>query len=460
MIHTLPEPTWTESENNLLPKWIRFAKEHKLQYGNPRVESLQQDINAWKRYVEDGKESVKHENRRITEAKRELARLKALELPAAEAILDGYERLLGLPSVKGVRIDSFGGLVVLVDPILADRPNDDAGVYEISRDNARGRLRLVYADRLLRNTDMVDYNTYERPGEHLVIGFGALEDNFEKLIVDAFDVAGYVEAFIDLLTRKLRYAHLKERATQERLPWEGVNVADPLAAIRKLAEGGRNGSLQQRIESQEEKIRFYERCKKDALDQIRTYQARLRTDEAKLADMMKRLAANTEGIDQKRAKEMLEYISTLPGVIAIKFDGTTPVLHVRCSFPYQGRRYDLGDFELYLTSENFHFGTVLKVRRTREPLGGSYESGWHSSVGGFCFGNRNEDIMYAFREGDFDDAVTGAIGTMNTIAPDDIGWRGMGRFAEIAPKEVWQRKPRRRARRTVRKVGMAVLGLT
>ena len=129
MIHTLPEPTWTESENNLLPKWIRFAKEHKLQYGNPRVESLQQDINAWKRYVEDGKESVKHENRRITEAKRELARLKALELPAAEAILDGYERLLGLPSVKGVRIDSFGGLVVLVDPILADRPNDDAGVY-------------------------------------------------------------------------------------------------------------------------------------------------------------------------------------------------------------------------------------------------------------------------------------------------------------------------------------------
>lgn len=460
MIHTLPEPTWTQSENNLLPKWTRFVKEHKLQYGNPQIESLRDDIATWERSVKDGKELAKRASGQIIEVKSEIARLKAIKPPTDEMILANYERLLALPCVKGVRIDSFGGLVVLVDPILADRPNDDAGVYEISRDILRSRLRIVYADRLLRTSDMVNYNVCEKSGNHLVIAFNGLGDDFEMSIIETLDVATCVERFVNRLTGKLKREHLHKRTPEERLPWEGVHVADPLAAVRKFAEGGRTGSLQDRIESQEEEIRYYEHCKKQALDQIRTYQAKLRADEAKLADMMKRLAANTEGINQERAKEMLEYISTLPGVIAIKFDGATPVLHVRCSFPYQGRRYDLGDFELYLTSENFHFGTVLKVRRTREPLGGSYESGWHTSVGGFCFGNRNQDIISAFREGEFDDAVTGAIGTMNTIAPEDIGWGGLGRFAEIKPNDIWKRKPRRRARRTVRKVGMALLGLT
>lgn len=455
MIHTLPEPTWTQSENNLLPKWLRFVTDHHERHGNPALNEAIEYVTSIEETIQTYRDYVKSDAETIAAAKKEIARLKAIEPITDEQLLMYYEQLLELPEVIGVRIDEYGALVILVNPILKDREDDDAGLYEIDRRTPMAKLRIVRCSRELRNTSFVDYSTIGRGDNgHVTISFHDLSGDVANVFATSYDVVSYVKEFSKALSSHLIHQTLPKRDANTTAPWEGVNVASPVQALRKLVESQERANVKRLIEHETERLSYAELEKKRDMEHLRRLQRQLGERKTELAEIRKRIAEAGGGkIDVEKAKQMLRYISTLPGVIAIKFDGNTPVLHVRCSFPYRGKRYDLGDFELYLKSEDKQFGTVLTVRRTRTPLGGTYERGWHTNQNAFCFGSRNEDIMTAFREGAFDDAVTGAIGTMCTIENSyQLEYNRHG-FAEIEPSDVWRRKPRMRARRIARAMG-------
>ena len=454
MIHRLPAPTWAQSENNLLPKWLRFLKEHKLRYGNGAIEraesqirSAETDIKYYKGYVGDYSQQIKEYKQRIAE----LAKLK----PVTDEELRAYfEQLIKLPELLGVRLDRYGRMVLLVDPVLPEHEDRDLGIYEISYETLSGTIWLLNCSEELRYSRLVDYNTMEIDGKHRKLRFYGLSEETARKFGTTGDVVSYVKALPAALGRGVDARRLAQRKAERETPWSGIQIADPVVALRKLMESS-GAAPAQRIEELERGLKIAEQEKKNYLAYLRERQTELRSYQQELVELKKLAEQADNGVDVEAAKKMLRYISTLRGVVAIKFVGNTPVLHVRCSFPYKGKRYDMGDFELHLELEHKLFGTVLKVRRTRTPLGGTYEAGWHTSQNGFCFGSRDVDIINAWNNGDIGDAVSVAIATMSTIEkPEWELHRARPNFAEIAYDDVPQRKLRTRTRRKLGRAGL------
>lgn len=469
-IRTLPEPTWTQSDNDLLPKWMKYLEWHTQHEGNDELYRLQD-------HIRDREQTVETYTREVKDATAELKRLKIMltELENQPRLTDAelqqrYDALIALPYVAGTRIGRAGELTVLIDTAPLSPEGQSIGWIEVGYEYfVSGCIYIVGQQDVTRAYHAFgrQYNTAtHRIGELTVASYYTGHPHVLAEQFAAGDIASIIahiaEKLSELIRANVRDDEMDPPDTHaDDMPWSGY-VTDPVKALKALQKCGGADSVDRRIRNVKLTIREYEQYKTVYNDRLRHARAQLRDYKSQLETLQRaRANANKEG-DQAVARQILEYISTLPGVIAIKFDGYgTPILHLRNSVVHDGKRYDLGDFELYLRTEDAYFGTTMKVRRTRCPAGGSYDKGWHPDANRFCFGRTSiDEILDAYRRGDFGHCVNIAIGIMNSLSQGDEYRIEEGRFAEIAMDNVWQRKlPTRPRRRRATQVALGAAAL-
>jgi hypothetical protein len=147
----------------------------------------------------------------------------------------------------------------------------------------------------------------------------------------------------------------------------------------------------------------------------------------------------------------IEYIKTLPGVLGMRVEHGRLIVHVRTSSVYEGKLYDMGDFEITVapSGQSYSYNEVLDLYCTRvgtrkNPNGGYYEHPYfhHNSVradgtatGWFCFGNRADQIKRLLNRGAYGEMMHLAINSMNSVTEGSENYYEMY-FTEVAfPKK-------------------------
>lgn len=461
---TLPDPTWTQSDNDLLPKWLKYLEWHSQHEGDGEISRLQEMIRNDQRRVENATHYIKEYNDDIKRFKDQLAELTNTPVISDDELRSKHDELIALPYVAGTRVGRAGELHVLIDTAKLCPEGHSLGWVEVGYEfSLNGRIHFVGGDidevyGALAGYYRVDYS---KIGDVTTLSMSLNPPRLHREYVTSGDIAKVVSYVAEQLERyALGYVgHIAQVPADKHAayqPWSGY-VTDPALAIRRLQMVIDSPTIEREVRDLEFTIARYTEAKKNYSDMLREYRNRLRKYQAELVELEK-ARANAAGatVDIEEARTTLEYISTLPGVIAIKFDGDgIPVLHVRNSFVHRGKRYDLGDFELTLRTQEAGFGTTMKVRRTRCPAGGSYDRGWHPNQDAFCFGGTTiSEILGAFRGGDFGHAVNVALGIMNSLSTGDEYLVEYGQFAEIDLDAVWKRNVRKRPRwRATAKLG-------
>lgn len=461
-IRTLPEPTWTQSDNDLLPKWLKYLEWHARHEGTDELGRLQRLVHETEQSIEIYTQQVKEYSVELKRLNAMLTELKNRPKISDEDLRKKYDELIALPYVAGTRVGRVGELTVLLDTAPLSPEGQSVGWLEVGYEYfTANRIYAISGDphRLYYAYGREYYGDLVNVGELSVTYFKVRQPQDLIDLLSAGDVTTIITSIADSLSQVIR-ANLRDDDMDpagthaDDMPWSGY-VDDPVKAIKQLQRSSAADGVGRQIRNVESTIRQYEQYKANDSAQLRRTRSELRDYKSQL-DALQRARANVnEKEDEAAARKVLEYISTLPGVIAIKFDHAgMPVLHVRNSVVHDGKRYDLGDFELYLHPEEAYFGTTMKVRRTRCPAGGTYEQGWHSGQDRFCFGRTSiVEILEAYRRGDFGHCVNIAIGIMNSLSNGDEYLIHEGRFAQIAMDDVVQRKlptrPRRRRATTV-----------
>lgn len=184
--------------------------------------------------------------------------------------------------------------------------------------------------------------------------------------------------------------------------------------------------------------------------QLREYQARLRIVSAELVLHHHRTEQGNNSIDLESARKELELITTgIPGVMGLRFRSNAPVLHVRTSVVWDNKRYDLGDFEVSFSLGPRH--ATHRIVPTRLPQGindgrlywQAYDDGW------FCFGNRAEQLNALFAQGSFAQFLHYTVNSLCEVNKEDT--QQLEYYPVIPIDEVWINRPRRRARRPLKK---------
>lgn len=467
---TLPDPTWTQSDNDLLPKWMKYLEWHSQHEGDGEISRLQGMIRNDQHRIESATRYIKEYNNQIKRFKDQLAELTNAPVISDDELRSKHDELIALPYVAGTRVGRAGELHVLIDTAKLCPEGHSLGWVEVGYEfSLNGRIHFVSGNidevyRALAGYYRADFSTI---GGVTTLSVSLNTPRRHREYVTSGDIAKVVSYMAEQLERYAldyigRIAQVPADKHAAYQPWSGY-VTDPALAIRRLQEVTEAPTAEREVRNLESNIVRYTEAKKEYSDELRKYRNQLREHQAELLELEK-ARANAAGttIDIEEARTTLEYISTLPGVIAIKFDGDgIPVLHLRNSVVHDGKRYDLGDFELYLRTEDAYFGTTMKVRRTRCPAGGSYDQGWHPEADRFCFGRTSiVEILDAYRRGDFGHCVNIAIGIMNSLSAGHEYLIEAGQFAEIAIDNVWQRKlPTRPRRRRATQVALGAAAL-
>ncbi len=460
----LPEPTWYGSPNNLLPKYLAFLRKHKLRYGRNPIADIVSEIRDYETMIRDNESNITYYRDRAAQTRADLAALNVHLARDDEAYEEAAQEILALPFVIASRVDVHGALVLLIRPDRAD--GVDVGDYQIDY----GILRKDQSRATVTATRMPDGRRpwFQRMAYHSERTVCGINLTSYRLSVNSKRIRSDVDAFrmVQLFTyvnnqmkRLLLSNHNEWRVKAERSTltqlWEG-HVACAGDALRRLVElcVGSDDSR----ESMMQEISSYERGIRSARQRIDEYHRALRRKRAELAQLERDKERTRIDIDIAEAKRDLELITTgLPGVMGMRFerDGT-PVVHIRSSWVYKGHRYDLGDYEFSLTKnrgQSSGYG-VMPVRLTRmtanqrlSPYLSLYPSDTRENW--FCFGGRSTEMHNVLANGEFGHLLNVAIHSINRINDYDRDVC-VGRFPEIPLDEVWENRPRRRARRKKR----------
>jgi len=199
-------------------------------------------------------------------------------------------------------------------------------------------------------------------------------------------------------------------------------------------------------------------------DELRALNGELAEKRAEL----KKLQASVDNLefDEEAVKKELHYMTSLPGVMGVRFEnvdgkGLVPVVHVRTTTVYNGQRYDLGDYELVFYRHHGESAAVIETRQTRKArsAGIYYHTGPYDYRCGccryrtwFCFGNRAAELTELFELGSFSAFLHFAINSLNSINESELSYYDLGsHFVKIDDDAVWtprtvtaRRRPRRR----------------
>jgi len=239
--------------------------------------------------------------------------------------------------------------------------------------------------------------------------------------------------------------------------WTGI-TSDLEHMLRRTLDLTVNGPAHEKITKATKELASAKTSVSSHVSRIREINRTLSQKRAELERM--NAAPQGDDFDEDDAREQLQYITSLPGIMGVRFeryDGLdVPILHVRASTLYRDEHYDVGDFEI-MFRETHDTSSVVPVTLTRSSTtrynalyyhpGGAYN--W------FCFGQRGSELQGLFRRGDYGQFVQIAINTINSInrgdqryipdyyrrIPLDATWRPLS--------ETLRRRPRRRLREMV-----------
>lgn len=427
-LRALPEPKWTQSDNDLLTKWMKFLEWHAQHEGNDELARLERLIRDMEASVLNYTKEVKQDNAELKRLNAILTELKNRPRITDEELQQRYEELVALPCVAGTRVGRVGELNILIDTAPLCPEGKSVGWVEVGHEYFnRSRIYVIGEDiaRLYGAYRRYYYTDRLNLGEHKIVCYeGPRMYNLDQLLTTG-DLAAVIALITEHLSEVIRSRMRDDDMDPDNthigdIPWSGY-VTDPVKALRQLQKYGAVNGVEMQIRDTEASINQYEQYKDSNNRALREARTKLRNYKSQLEALQRARANVVKDVERDEARRVLEYISTLSGVIAVKFDTDgIPVLHVRNSVVHNNKRYDLGDFELYLRPEDAAFGTTMKVRRTRCPAGGSYEQGWHPTQNRFCFGGTSvTEILDAYRRGDFGHCVNIAIGIMNSVSNGD-----------------------------------------
>jgi hypothetical protein len=458
----LPNPTWHGSPGNLLPLYVAFLQRHSDQYGYEQILTKKNAMRIAEAEVEQYKKALQVNANAISEYEGSIKNLqnRLVAFEDTQAISEAYQALVDIPEVIGTRVDATGALVILLRP----RPNGiDFGDFEfdftlVKEDGFESNSLMLVANRLPL-VPKLDYGQMRRSATtdngltnftmHRQGAIGTFKSYLTEMRLD--------EAVKEVLDRFAAMADYTVNQTQSNTDeepqpaWEGY-VFNPVHAVAKRLDANVNGATLLQVRRHEGVLTIRRNERPKAIEHLRTAQNQFRITKAELEKAQRDYDKREARIDTAKAAEELKFITTgIPGVMGIRFNASgVLVIHVRSSHERNGKRYDMGDYELIMEPHPYETLGVIRMSRTRSPHGYDYGATtmyWHGheTHQWFCYGSRSTEMLELFINGNIAQFTNVAVHTMNAIND------GHGMYlneAQLIPvDEVWINRPRRRPRR-------------
>lgn len=467
-----PKPKWKGTPPGLVDKFLAFVRAQNAQTRVVRRQQVVREIDS----LEDDKRyntsEISYYRDVITRYRRELATQEELliALDDLSRYDEGLINLLDHPSLLGIRADSRGCLVAHVRTYLpedGDGKRAYLGDFEVSlrfaysQDYGDTVISVAQTDRHCRNHWS---GGFSRSTHEDSVSYGRLRfyEDGRRAMLSEGRFTDLLDDFMGMIVRNSTTRSTHCQAEEPEPPtWSGI-APNLEFMLRRTLDLTVNGPAREKITRASNELA-------SAKTSVSGYTSRIREINRKLSQKRAELEQiDTEpqegDFDEDDAREQLRYITSLPGVMGVRFERynglDVPVLHVRASTLYMGERYDVGDFEI-MFRETYDTPSVVPVTQTRSAAGRHNTLYYHpvrfagSGYNWFCFGRRGSELQDLFRHGDYGQFAQIAINTINSIntgdqpyirdyypaIPLDATWRPLA--------ETQRKRPRRRLRELV-----------
>jgi hypothetical protein len=151
---------------------------------------------------------------------------------------------------------------------------------------------------------------------------------------------------------------------------------------------------------------------------LRETQQRINTLRAERQQTAAALEAEGQSVDATVASQEFDRICQLPGVLATQVVNERLRVIVRAQYRYDKVMYDLGDWQIDIGADTSH----IEARELRSGMRSDWYGGYPAyRLGGglFCFGNREEIINEHVRKGQYLEAISIAISSLNGVNKDN-----------------------------------------
>jgi hypothetical protein len=463
-----PLPKWHGMPPDLVDQYLAFVRRYQAKSVAERIRRLDVRIQEIGYSRSDAMDSIKSYRREVAESVESVAQCerKLAELSDVSMYEEGLLELMYEPSLLGIRVNSAGRLVL---HLRAHKQEDGefryVGDFEFNLDNLMGhylyfiqtdisteRHIATQADRLVDTKEgVIQSSLYESPRSY-------------RELLRQGDFVGLANALVERVCRAARSKYRLQLDTAESEPvWRGIAPEIARALDRTLDLLVRAEAKDALAQAQRDLSDYKVRLKRST-DELRALNGELAEKRAEL----KKLQASVDNLefDEEAAKKELYYMTSLPGVMGVRFEnvdgkGLVPVVHVRTTMVYNGQRYDLGDYELVFYRHHGESAAVIETRQTRKArsAGMYYHTGPYDYRCGccryrtwFCFGNRAAELTELFELGSFSAFLHLAINSLNSINESELSYYDLGSyFVKIDDDAVWmprtvtaRRRPRRR----------------
>lgn len=463
-----PMPEWHGMPPDLVDRYLAFARRHQVKSVVERIRDIESRIKSIGSARTDASDTIKYYRKKVTEST-DAVKLLQSNLAALSDIQmyeEGLLRLMYDPCLLGIRVNSAGRLVLHLRAYKEDEDElQYVGDFEFDLDLLnRDSVLFVQTDISdSAQTATIASQVYDtREGIIQSILYASTQKSW-GLLRDG-DLCGVANALVERLCqdantkRRLRLDNIEPEPT-----WQGIVPGVERALARTLDFVVRS-TMQQKLTTAESDLAAHKAHQKHYTNQLRSLNVELTEKRAELKKLQ--AVAESPVFDEEVAKEELRYMTSLPGVMGIRFEdvdgtGLVPVIHVRTTMVYNGQRYDMGDYELVLRPYHDNGAAVIVTRQTRKARrggiyyhdrGDSYRCSCCVYLSWFCFGDRALELTDMFERGDFGTFLHLAINSMNAINPGDISYYRLEEyFSKIDDDAVWvprvttaRRRPRRR----------------
>jgi len=153
-------------------------------------------------------------------------------------------------------------------------------------------------------------------------------------------------------------------------------------------------------------------------EQLREIQATINDKTAQLKQLNAALAEPNSDANSADAIAEFTRIAKLPGVVAVQSVNGRLRLIVRASYKFMGSYYDLGDWQLDVHPGAMHLTALMRRDGCKPSWRGGYPA-YRLEYGVFCFGNQQSVIDQHMRKGQYIEALSIAVTTLNNVNFED-----------------------------------------
>jgi hypothetical protein len=431
-----PLPTWKGTPADLAEAFIEFARRNSaVQLANRRTR-IERDIANRESNKSEAIADARRMRQTVVRIQQEIDALTTSLVDTTDLSIytEGLVRLMDHPSVIGIRADSKGRLVIHVR-LFKNYDGEERFIGDFELSLHTGQLDSSEEQLLVCQTDISSTDHWALAPQckcgwdGVVYGYITNYHPIFQPLLQSGDLVGVIDTAIEYLSVRAR-SKTKLQLSEEmpRPAWTGITSGIEQALANTL-EWSINRPVRHAITGKTERLQGNRRDMAYYTTSVRNYNTALSRLRAELAGIVKAQEGVT--FDEGTSREQLRYITSLPGVMGVKFIdddeiGRVPVFHVRATMVYQGMRYDMGDYEIEFRTHTQHAAVVCvnQTRTTRGGHGGPYyhpgsPRGWYASEyrnrSWFCFGDRAGDLAQLFQDGNYGEFMHLAINSLNSI---------------------------------------------